>query len=182
VVLSLELLLADVSALTYGRFMAQRNDCTALALAVMDLIDEGHRQISRRLDLTRVRILALVGEQGPIRPSAIAASLGLTASSTSRHLAALEQAGQIELAADPHDNRTFLAQVTASGRADSVATVEAGTAAFATVIADWPDEDVATARRLIERLNTGWIERRRTDIPLTRPGAGPRWRRSVEKS
>ncbi|MFK4082902.1 MarR family winged helix-turn-helix transcriptional regulator [Kribbella sp. NPDC020789] len=153
-----------------------------LALAVMDLIDEGHRQISRRLDLTRVRILALVGDRGPLRPSAIAAELGLTASSTSRHLAALEQAGQIELAADPADNRTFLARVTDSGRADSVATVEAGTAAFGTVIADWPDEDVATARRLIERLNAAWIERRRTDIPIARSGAGPRWRRTVQRS
>ncbi|TDD62496.1 MarR family transcriptional regulator [Kribbella antibiotica] len=160
--------------------MAQRNDRTALALAVMDLIDEGHRQISRRLDLTRVRILALVGVRGPIRPSVIAADLGLTASSTSRHLAALEQAGQIEFEADPDDNRTFLARITASGRADSVATVEAGTAAFATVIADWPDEDVVAARELIERLNTTWAERRRTDIPLTRPGAGPRWRRTMQ--
>lgn len=150
-------------------------------MAVMDLIDEGHRQISRRLDLTRVRILGLVAEQGPIRPSVIAADLGLTASSTSRHLAALEQAGQVELEADPTDNRTFLARVTDSGRADSAATVAAGTAAFTTVIADWPDEDVATARRLIERLSEAWIQRRGTEIRPARQGAGPRWRRSVQK-
>lgn len=148
----------------------------------MDLLDEGHRQLSRRLDLTRVRILALVAEQGPIRPSAIAAELGLTASSTSRHLAALEQAGQVEVEADPTDNRTFLARVTESGRADTVATVEAGTAAFTTVIADWSEEDVATARRLIERLNGAWIKRRGTDIRPVRQGAGPRWRRSWQQA
>lgn len=144
----------------------------------MDLIDEGHRQISRRLDLTRVRILALVAERGPLRPSRIAAELGLTASATSRHLAALEQAGQLTVEADPSDNRTFLARVTDSGLAGREATVRAGAAAFTTVIADWSDEDVATARRLIERLNQAWIERRNTEIRPAELTRTPRWRRT----
>ncbi|UOZ03350.1 MarR family winged helix-turn-helix transcriptional regulator [Amycolatopsis sp. WQ 127309] len=160
--------------------MPQRNESAELARAVMDLIDQGHRRISRRIDLTRVRILGLIGDRAPVRPSTIAAELGLTASATSRHLTALEQAGQIAVEPDPDDQRTFLVRPTEAGHADIDATVEAGARVFAEVIADWTDEDVATARQLITRLNEAWA--RRADPP--RPTPGPRWRRThrIEES
>lgn len=139
----------------------------------MELIDQGHRGISRHLDLTKLRILGTVAARGPIRPGAIAAELGLTASATSRHLTALEQAGRIEVAPDPADQRTFLVHPTAAGRAETDAAVEAGAAVFATVVADWPDEDVATARRLITRLNQAWADRAEPQ-----PRSAPRWRRA----
>ncbi|MFI5610616.1 MarR family winged helix-turn-helix transcriptional regulator [Amycolatopsis sp. NPDC051903] len=153
--------------------MSQRNDRAELARAVMELIEQGHRRISRRLDLTRVRVLGLVAAQGPLRPSAIAAELGLTASATSRHLTALEQAGQIAVAADPHDSRTFLVTPTERGRAEIDTTVRAGAAVFAEVVADWPDEDVVKATELVTRLNQAWAERGEG----TTAQPGPRWRR-----
>jgi DNA-binding MarR family transcriptional regulator len=73
--------------------VSQRNEREELALAVTELIDQGHRGISRHLDLTRLRVLGEVATRGPLRPSAIAAGLGLTASATSRHLTALERTG-----------------------------------------------------------------------------------------
>ena len=141
----------------------------------MELIDQGHRRISRRLDLTRVRVLGTVAARGPVRPGAIAAELGLTASATSRHLAALERAEQVTVAPDPDDSRTFLVQQTERGRAEIDATLQAGTAVFAEVIADWPDADVATALTLITRLNEAWAQRVDTASP---PGTGPRWLRA----
>ncbi|MFJ1759481.1 MarR family winged helix-turn-helix transcriptional regulator [Amycolatopsis sp. NPDC088138] len=160
--------------------MSQRNESSELALAVMELIDQGHRRISRRLDLTRVRILRLVGDHEPVRPGTIAAELGLTASATSRHLTALEQAGQVSFEPDPDDQRTFLVRSSEAGRADIVATVEAGARVFSEVIADWPAEDVTTARLLITRLNEAWAGR--VDPPTPTPG--PRWRRAhrIEES
>ncbi|MFD8497190.1 MarR family winged helix-turn-helix transcriptional regulator [Amycolatopsis sp. NPDC059657] len=159
--------------------MTQRND---LALAVMELIDQGHRRISRHLDLTRVRVLGTVAALGPVRPSTIAAELGLTASATSRHLTALERAGQLIVEPDPYDSRTFLVRQTEDGRAEIEATVQAGTTVFTEVIADWPDADVATALALITRLNQAWAQR--GDTPRTAGTTGPRWRRtrgSLEK-
>ncbi|WP_326565448.1 MarR family transcriptional regulator [Amycolatopsis rhabdoformis] len=157
--------------------MPQRNERAELARAVMELIDAGHRRISRHLDLTRVRVLGTVAVRGPVRPSAIAAELGLTTSATSRHLAALEEAGQIAVEPDPVDSRTFLVRQTESGRADAEATVAAGAAVFADVISDWSDEDVTTARDLITRLNEAWAQRGEAASAAARRDGGPRWRR-----
>jgi DNA-binding MarR family transcriptional regulator len=156
--------------------MAQRNDRAELARAVMDLIDQGHRRISQRLDLTRIRVLGTVAARQPVRPSAIAAELGLTASATSRHLTALQQAGQIAVEPDPHDSRTFLVRQTERGREEVDTTINAGATVFSEVIADWSDADVATAVALITRLNQAWARRAETDT--SRPGAGPRWTRA----
>jgi len=144
----------------------------------MDLIDQGHRRISRHLDLTRIRVLGTVATLGPVRPGTIAAELGLTASATSRHLTALERAGQITVGPDPHDSRTFLVRQTEDGRAEINATIQAGTAVFADVIADWPDADVSTALTLITRLNQAWTQRGDTPKDDSRPGTGPRWLRA----
>ncbi|MGI5232826.1 MarR family winged helix-turn-helix transcriptional regulator [Actinoallomurus sp. CA-142502] len=144
----------------------------------MELIDQGHRRISQRLNLTRVRVLGMVAAQGPVRPSVIAAELGLTASATSRHLAALEQAGQVTVEPDPSDSRTFLVRQTERGRAEVDATVQAGAAVFAEVVADWTDEDIATARMLVTRLNQAWARRGDDAASAASSGGGPRWRRT----
>jgi len=143
----------------------------------MELIDQGHRRISRHLDLTRIRVLGLVAARGPVRPGAIAAELGLTASATSRHLGALERAGQVTVEADPDDSRTFLVRQTEQGDAEIETTIQAGAGVFGQVIADWTDEDVAAALTLITRLNEGWAQRR-DDPGAAKPANGPRWRRA----
>jgi DNA-binding MarR family transcriptional regulator len=144
----------------------------------MELIDQGHRGISRHLDLTRVRILGLVAAKGPIRPSAVAAELGLTASATSRHLSALEQAAQVAVEADPTDSRTFLVRPTEDGRREVDVTIQAGADVFAEVVEDWTDEEVATARALITRLNQAWSRRGESKERTAQEGTGPRWRRA----
>ncbi len=142
----------------------------------MELIDRGHRQISRHLDLTRIQVLATVAAREPVRPSAIAAELGLTASATSRHLTALERAEQIVVEPDPDDSRTFLVRQTGPGRAELDSTIEAGAAVFAEVIADWPEADLTAALTLVTRLNQAWAQR--GDTAAAPPGTGPRWRRA----
>ena len=157
--------------------MPQRNEPAELARAVMELIDQGHRRISRRVDLTRLRVAGLLATQGPMRPRDIAGALDLTASATSRHLAALERDGAVAVEPDPGDSRTFLADVTDGGRAELAAAVEAGAAVFARVIADWPDEDVTAARVLVSRLNDAWA---RHGDSATQPAA-PRWQQARTK-
>ncbi|MGC4941132.1 MarR family winged helix-turn-helix transcriptional regulator [Kribbella sp. DT2] len=138
--------------------MAQRNDRQELARAVMDLIDTGHRRISRKLDLVRIKVLATVTDRAPVRPGELATELALTSSAVSRHLAALEDAGQIELTVDPADARTFLARPTSAGRQALQAATDAGTAAFTSVIADWTDKQVEATLQAVELLNTTWAD------------------------
>ncbi|WP_433201382.1 MarR family winged helix-turn-helix transcriptional regulator [Dactylosporangium sp. CS-047395] len=149
--------------------MPQRNDVQQLARAVMQLIDTGHRRISRRIDLPRAQILGLLIEAGPQRPREIAAELGLTASATSRHLTALERDGAVAAEPDPADARTFLAAVTDAGRSELDGVTGAGAAVFAKVVGDWPDEDIATAHRLITALNAAWARHHATAAPTAAP-------------
>ncbi|MGW2866159.1 MarR family winged helix-turn-helix transcriptional regulator [Streptomyces sp. NPDC001205] len=124
----------------------------------MDLITTGHRQISRHVDLTRIQVLGVVAAEGPLRPREIAAILQMTASAVSRHLAALETAGQVVARVDPEDARTFLVEA-APGAADALdAVLDAGTRVFAEVVADWPVQDIRAARALIDRLNQAWAQ------------------------
>jgi DNA-binding MarR family transcriptional regulator len=141
----------------------------------MELIDTGHRRISRYLDLTRVRVLGLVGARGPLRPRDIAEALDMTASAVSRHLTALQEAGQVEVVEDGADARTFLVRVTDAGRADIEATLATGSSAFQQAVADWSDADVATARELVDRLLAAF-DRPRPTPPAARTGR-PRWQR-----
>lgn len=143
----------------------------------MDLIDTGHRRISRHLDLTRVRVLGLVAAQGPLRPREIAAALDMTASAVSRHLTALQQAGQIEAIEDGSDARTFHVRITEAGQADTATTLAAGSGAFEQAIEDWSDEDVATARAVIDRLLAAF-DRPRQHTP---PARIPRWQRQTDQ-
>lgn len=122
----------------------------------MDLIDTGHRQISRRLDLVRLKVLGTVVDRGSVRPGELAGELAMTASAVSRHLAALEDAGQVELTVDPADARTFLVTPTAAGRAARHGALTAGTAAFTGVIAQWTDEQVEAALASVQLLNDTW--------------------------
>ena len=95
-------------------------------------------------------------ERGPVGPGEIAGELAMTASAVSRHLAALEDAGQVEPTVDPADGRTFLITPTTAGLDARRAAITAGTAAFTGVIADWTDEQVETALRSVLLLNSTW--------------------------
>ncbi|MEV8611517.1 helix-turn-helix domain-containing protein [Amycolatopsis sp. NPDC051373] len=71
-----------------------------------------------------MRVLGTVAARQPVRPNAIAAELGLTASATSRHLAALARAGQIAMEPDPRRLKPVplrLRRVAGEGRAGVVA-------------------------------------------------------------
>lgn len=145
----------------------------------MTLIESGHRRISTVLDLTRVQVLGLVAARGPLRPSEIARGLGMTKSAVSRHLTALQEAGQIQVDDDPSDARTFLVAATDDGRRETQRTVDAGTVQFARAIAQWSDLEVENARKAVERLLGAWASAASPDRTQerTQPSPRPRWTR-----
>lgn len=125
-------------------------------MAMLDLVDTGHRRISKKLDLVRLKVLATVAVRGPVRPGEIAFELNLSAPTVSRHLAALEDDGQVTLAVDPADGRTFLVAPTADGRRALKESVDVGEAVFTDVFAKWTDAQVETALTSINLLNATW--------------------------
>lgn len=146
----------------------------------MILIDQGHRRIAARLDTTRLQVLALLHDAaGPLRPVDISQQLQLTKSTVSRQLTTLQEAGHLNVGADPRDGRTFLVEISSAGRHELTAARELGTAQFAKAITHWSDAQVDEARRSFRRLLAAWD---RPNAPDQRPldpragrGGEPRW-------
>lgn len=65
----------------------------------------------------QARALRIIGESGPVRPSAIASRLRIAPRSATEVLDALAERGWVARSADPDDRRAALISLTASGRA-----------------------------------------------------------------
>jgi DNA-binding MarR family transcriptional regulator len=147
---------------------------------VEGLTGEAQRGIARNVDVPRVSVLGLVARSGPVRPGDVARGLAMAASSVTRHVQALEDAGQLSVRPDPHDARTCLLEVTAAGRAELDGLESAGARTFAAVVEDWTDDDVAALAALIDRLRRDWAAREETARRRPAPDRQPRWRRPTE--
>jgi DNA-binding MarR family transcriptional regulator len=141
------------------------------------LAGEAQRGIARTTDAPRVAVLGLVAGEGPVRPGAVARRLDMAASSVTRHVQALEDAGRLAVRPDPDDARTCLLEATPAGRAELDGLARAGAETFAAVVEDWPVEDLDTLARLIGRLRRDWAEREETARRRAAPDRTPRWRR-----
>lgn len=100
-------------------------------------------------------ILGRLSDEGPLRNGALAALLGLDASTVSRHVAALQQSGLIVREADPEDGRACRLRLTNSGQRALAATRKARRGLVRELLGSWPVDDQATLAALLERLNAG---------------------------
>ena len=125
--------------------------------ALMSLMMALGRRLRQRqpgdvVDYSSFPLLKLLSHQGPMRLSALAAVLGLDASTVSRHARQLEDRGLLERTGDPDDGRASRVAVSQRG-SDCLA---AGFAARRTMLAqaldDWSDEERDTLRHLLHRL------------------------------
>lgn len=107
-------------------------------------------------------VLHSVAQSGPVRPSDLAAEVGLDASTVSRHLQALERLSLIARDRDPVDGRAFRVAATSEG----TAAVDAATAARRHVLVQalegWDADDLTTLAALVTRLAD--------DLSATTPG------------
>lgn len=93
----------------------------ALAHQVRRLVDD--KMAASGLSLARVKILRVIGENGPRRQVSLAESLGQAPRSVTQAVEALERDGLVVRTADPDDQRAKLVALTPSG-ADSLAAGE----------------------------------------------------------
>jgi DNA-binding MarR family transcriptional regulator len=94
---------------------------------------------------------SLLGDD-PVRPTDLAASMGLDTSTVSRHLAQLHRAGLVERSVDPDDRRAQRVELSAAGRAEVDAALASRRTLLERSLSDWSDEDVEVLHRLITRM------------------------------
>ena len=121
-------------------------------------------------------LLHTVAAEGPMRASALAASVQADLSTVSRQVAALVGRGLLERQADQFDGRACLLAVTDTGRAAITEHEQGRQKFFDAVLADWNTEEMRQFARQLERftaaydrVHTAWMNER-----AGRPDSHPR--------
>lgn len=105
------------------------------------------------LDRSAYTILGLLNDVGPLRNGALAARLHLDASTVSRHVAALQQAGLTTREADPDDGRACRLRLTSAGQSAVAETRQLRRNAVRELVGSWPTDEQDMFAALLERLN-----------------------------
>lgn len=104
------------------------------------------------LDFSTYVLLKTVAHLGPMRLCALAAELSLDASTVSRHVKSLEDAGLLERTTDPDDGRAFQVALSAEGTARIEAAGARRRELIGSLLAHWDDQDREDMRRLLHQL------------------------------
>jgi DNA-binding MarR family transcriptional regulator len=154
-------------------------------MEIVTLVAESFIDLQRTVRRSKARLLAAAGNDvesatqvllhavaadGPMRASALAASVQADLSTVSRQVAALVGRGLLERQADQLDGRASLLAVTDSGRA-AIAEHEQGRQAFFDeVLAGWSAEEMRQFAQQVERftaaydhVHTAWLNKRVAD-------------------
>lgn len=129
-------------------------------LTVEDALMAAMARIGKRLrqrtagdiDFSTFILLKTVAHLGPMRLSALAAELSLDASTVSRHVKSLEDAGLLERTSDPDDGRAFQVALSDEGAARIEAAGARRRELIGSLLADWDDQDREDMRRLLHQL------------------------------
>jgi DNA-binding MarR family transcriptional regulator len=139
--------------------MERKTAILEVSRSAFSLITEAQQAMAKAFDVPRVGVLRTVALSGPLRPSAVSEQLDMAPSSVTRHIQALEDAGDLTVRVDPTDARTCLIEVTKAGRTELARLEELGQAVFEEVVADWSVRDLQMLARLMRRLTTDWAQR-----------------------
>jgi len=129
---------------------------TAEEAVMVTLALLGRRLRSRlpgeELDFAAILLLKALLHGGPMRLSALAASLDLDASTVSRQVRHLEDRGLLERTSDPDDGRASRITLSDQGRVRLEAGARRRRAMVAQLLEHWPDRDREQLRVLLNRL------------------------------
>jgi DNA-binding MarR family transcriptional regulator len=128
----------------------------AASTACTRFADAYRRGSDQVYDATRVGVLRLTAERGPIRPTDIAAELDVNPSSITRQVKALHALGHLTITGDPDDGRAYLVQATVQGRAELRAFDDKGLEVFSAVVEDWNEHDLQLLTTLLNRMIDTW--------------------------
>jgi DNA-binding MarR family transcriptional regulator len=140
-------------------------------LAAVDSVTDSFIDLQRTVRRSKARLLAAAGNdvesathlllhtaesEGPMRASALAASVHADLSTVSRQVGALVGRGLLERRADQRDGRACVLAVTAAGRA-AIAEHERGRQAFFDeVLAGWSPDELRQFAQQMERFTAAY--------------------------
>lgn len=125
-----------------------------------------------------VQLLALAEERGPLRPSEVAESLEVAPPSATRYVQGCERVGHVKVLEDPSDGRTYLIEITDSGR-EVLRTLRAELLDIMRPLVDgWSQEEISTLTGLLNRLDEAMAKQQARPEP-TNPARKNRWRTST---
>jgi DNA-binding MarR family transcriptional regulator len=146
-----------------------RDDVQQMVAALVS-VNSGMERARRQGDASILVTLQVIAVRGQVRPSDIAAELGVHQSTITRQVRTLEAAGQVTVEADPADRRSCFIALTDAGRREIDRLTEIGLSRFALFVADWDAEEVRTLGRLLAKLERSKAAvSQREQIPGGRP-------------
>ena len=129
-----------------------RDTSEALLIALMRTLRLVKRVHDQSVEPSQLWLLHTLQCAGPVRLSELAGRLHLDASTVSRQVRSLEDAGLIARTTDPDDRRATLLTATASGHRVLQESFERRRARLAEVLQGWECDDVAAFERMLTRL------------------------------
>jgi DNA-binding MarR family transcriptional regulator len=115
--------------------------------------DRLSREVHPELDSAAYGLLVHLRDRGSMRPSDLAAYVGVGKATISRQLKALEDLKLVERQADPVDGRAHLVALTHNGQRRLEAVRSARRQRLNARLSNWPEDDIRTLARLLARLN-----------------------------
>ncbi|GJF34212.1 transcriptional regulator [Kitasatospora sp. NE20-6] len=132
-----------------------------------------------RLERSAYTLLSRIEAEGPMSIGQLAEAFALDTSTVNRQTGAMLRNGLVERIPDPDGGIARKLRITEDGLRRLHDDRDRSLAGLASVMADWPAEEVAALARALTRLNTS-IERvegrswpRPTDAPVPAPAAAP---------
>jgi DNA-binding MarR family transcriptional regulator len=127
-------------------------DVHAMVTALFTLTAGTERARRQRKAAGTLSLLQLVADRQPIRPSEIAEVQDVHPSLVTRQVRELEDAGHVQVAADPADGRSCLVTLTPAGTGELQRLTQVGLDRFALFVADWSPGDVRMLTTLLDKL------------------------------
>ena len=150
-------------------------DVHAMVAALFTLTAGMERARRQRKAAGTLSLLQLVAGRGAIRPSEIAGLQDVHPSLVTRQVRELEDAGHVQVAADPADGRSCLVSLTPAGVSELGRLTQTGLDRFALFVADWQPGEVRMLTALLDKLRdsiTAVAEKEQEQRPAGRRWAG----------
>jgi DNA-binding MarR family transcriptional regulator len=127
-------------------------DVHAMVAALFTLTAGMQRVKRERKAAGTLSLLQLIAGRPAIRPSALADLQGVHPSLVTRQVRDLEDAGHVQVAADPADGRSCLVTLTPAGVGELQRLTQVGLDRFGLFVADWRPDEVRMLTALLDKL------------------------------
>lgn len=147
-------------------------DVQSMVAALFTLNAGLERARRQRKGANTLSLLQVIDGHEQIRPSDIADLQQVHPSLVTRQVRELEDAGYVEVIADPADGRSYLVSLTPAGSQELRRLLEFGLRRFALFVKNWEPDQVRTLTELLQKLQTSMAA---VSAREQRPQAGRRW-------